>query len=328
MEALKIPEGSGGTHTSYSLPSSPGEDCRGLCFPAKMFYNIELFSSSGLSDLRPPENDLSPLAPALDSDTTLMFMSELEPGVGGATEGVGGATPLPPLPLPSQPATLECMTLNGNGLDNPLLMEFMNLDGLLDLNEGSDLVRRDDVVTPEAVVAHNQDCFFSLNKLSSPPFLPSSFSISHSTFDLTSSAGSPASGEELSGTEELPSPLVFSSVTHDHSYAAADTATPVLDSPESPSLEQLAGTDEAAPSCSKKAKMSKALTKNERYLNRRAKNNVASQVSRAKRRSRVTSLFSRESELVEANARLRRQVGEMTAEVDYLKRQLVERLAH
>lgn len=256
----------------------------------------------------------------------LMFMSELEPGMGGAVEGVGGATPLPPLPLASQPATLECMTPNGNGLDNPLLMEFMNLDELLNLSEGSDLVCGNGGTAPGAVATHDQDCFFGLHELSSP--LLSSYSIGRPTFDLPSSAGSPACGEESSGAEELPSPLMLRSVSHNHSYAAADSATPPLDSPSSPSLELLASSDEEGPSGAKKAKTTKAPTKNERYLNRRMKNNRASQASRAKRRSRVASLFSRESELVEANAQLRLQVGEMTAEIDYLKKQLVERLAH
>lgn len=314
------PDGGGCTQSHYCLFSSPGKDCRGVLRFTNQIVT-DLFSSSGLPDLRPPENDLSPLAPALDCDTMLMFLSELEPGVGGAVGGVGDATPLPPPLAPLQPPTLECMTPNENELDNPLLMEFMNLDKLLD---GSDLAYRDDVMLPETAASHDQDCFFSL---SSPP-LPSSSSINHSTFDFTSSAGSPASGDEFGGAEELPSPLVLSNVIHDHSYAAGDTATLGVDSPGSPTLERLAGTDEAVPSCSKKAKTSEALTKSERYLNRRRKNNVASQVSRAKRRGRVASLFSRENELVEANARLRQQVEEMTAEVDYLKRQLVERLAH
>ena len=59
---------------------------------------------------------------------------------------------------------------------------------------------------------------------------------------------------------------------------------------------------------------------------RRDKNNVASRVSRAKRKERRKALDVRADELEEDNARLRVRVAEMTAETERLKKLLLERL--
>lgn len=60
---------------------------------------------------------------------------------------------------------------------------------------------------------------------------------------------------------------------------------------------------------------------------RRVKNNAASKVSRTKRRTKVSTLFVREKELVVENAQLRLQVEEMTKEAERIKELLVSRLA-
>ena len=65
-----------------------------------------------------------------------------------------------------------------------------------------------------------------------------------------------------------------------------------------------------------------------KYVERRKKNNVASQVSRAKRRTRNVDLFSREKELEEENAKLRIRAEEMSKEAARLKKLLIEQLAH
>lgn len=62
-------------------------------------------------------------------------------------------------------------------------------------------------------------------------------------------------------------------------------------------------------------------------LTRRQKNNVASQISRAKRKAKNTSMFDRVGELESENDILRIQEKELTAEIEKLKKLLVERLS-
>ena len=69
------------------------------------------------------------------------------------------------------------------------------------------------------------------------------------------------------------------------------------------------------------------VSKDLRYLERRRKNNLASKVSRAKRRNRSATLFKREKALEEENALLRVKVKEMTKECEKLREMLVGRLA-
>ena len=57
------------------------------------------------------------------------------------------------------------------------------------------------------------------------------------------------------------------------------------------------------------------------------KNNVASQVSRAKRRQKNADLFQREKELENENAKLRIKVEEMMKEAEKLRSLLVKQLA-
>lgn len=65
-----------------------------------------------------------------------------------------------------------------------------------------------------------------------------------------------------------------------------------------------------------------------KYIERRTKNNIASQVSRAKRRKRTKNMFTREKELEVENARLRLQVEEMEKEAAKLKKLLITKLAN
>jgi hypothetical protein len=60
---------------------------------------------------------------------------------------------------------------------------------------------------------------------------------------------------------------------------------------------------------------------------RRQKNNVASQVSRAKRRAKNSAMFDREGELESENAMLRIKEKELTDEIERLKNILVHRLS-
>lgn len=69
------------------------------------------------------------------------------------------------------------------------------------------------------------------------------------------------------------------------------------------------------------------ISKDLKYHERRQKNNLASKVSRAKRRNQSAALFKREKVLEEENALLRVKVEEMTKECDKLRKKLVGRLA-
>ena len=62
-------------------------------------------------------------------------------------------------------------------------------------------------------------------------------------------------------------------------------------------------------------------------LSRRQKNNVASQVSRAKRKAKNTAMFDRVDELESENAMLRIKEKELTDEIERLKNILVHRLS-
>ena len=61
---------------------------------------------------------------------------------------------------------------------------------------------------------------------------------------------------------------------------------------------------------------------------RRLKNNIASQVSRAKRRAKTKSLFQREKDLREENARLRVKMEKMSREAERLRTMLITKLSH
>lgn len=83
---------------------------------------------------------------------------------------------------------------------------------------------------------------------------------------------------------------------------------------------------EVEPSCDDSETQTKK-SKEAKYLVCRQKNNEASRVSRAKRRERHATIFTRVTDLEEENARLRKEVEEMEAETARLKKLLVERLS-
>ena len=68
-------------------------------------------------------------------------------------------------------------------------------------------------------------------------------------------------------------------------------------------------------------------SKENKYLIRRQKNNEASRISRAKRREKHSTVFTRETDLEEENARLRTEIEKMEAETAKLKKLLIERLS-
>lgn len=70
------------------------------------------------------------------------------------------------------------------------------------------------------------------------------------------------------------------------------------------------------------------VVKDSKYVDKRSRNNIASRVSRSKKRTKVKSLFEREKELKVVNARLREEVEELTQETVRLRALLVNKLAH
>jgi hypothetical protein len=66
----------------------------------------------------------------------------------------------------------------------------------------------------------------------------------------------------------------------------------------------------------------------EKYLERRRKNNVASQRSRAKRKQKNSELIDQAAELEERNAELRRKVEDMEILAKEMKSVLIQTLAH
>ncbi len=71
----------------------------------------------------------------------------------------------------------------------------------------------------------------------------------------------------------------------------------------------------------------KKLKSSDKLRIRREKNNVASVVSRAKRRQRVKGIKEREEELQVENKKLRAQVEEITIETEKLRILLVQKLS-
>lgn len=69
------------------------------------------------------------------------------------------------------------------------------------------------------------------------------------------------------------------------------------------------------------------MVKDEKYHVRRHRNNIASQVSRSKRRAKHKDMFLRVKELEAANVKLKEQVKQMEAEAAYLRSNLVQKLA-
>ena len=234
-----------------------------------------------------------------------MFMSELDSSTG--EEGVPVPSPSPP---PSHLSTpVECT--DPSGLDDPFLMEFMDVNELL---HGTNLLDSfpsspDFSVTPPPVA--NTELFMNFSDRASPF---SSSSDSEVTFDFSEDALGLNSPEEKQPSPMLSQQLV--TVKHDHSYAS----TPTDSEPTTSHKQSLHKTSGGV-------KKPKPIMKDQKYFVRRQKNNIASQSSRAKRRAKVSSMFGRVGELEAMNAELRAQVEQLTAETERLKKLLIDRLA-
>ena len=282
------------------------------------------------SDPRPPEVDATPgshsgfLGSDSDPSSALlleMFMTELD-GIVEETEN-GGPSPSPspsPLPRTTKPSTsLECTAHPGLDIDDPFLMQFTDLDSLLqdtavftpcvsELGLGSPL---NDSTLNGQTLMDLSDCVNS-----------SSASVSVCVSPFSNSTDNDSVNFDFSEDATELSPMLSQEVAikHDHSYASI----PEEDQPEEASASRKRSVSSPSPRPAKKPKL---IVKDDRYRVRRDKNNVASQVSRAKRRSQNTSMFDRVKVLEVENARLRTRVEDMTAEAEKLRKLLVDRLA-
>ena len=239
-----------------------------------------------------------------------MFMSELDSSTGEEVVPVPSPSPCHSNPPSHLSTPVECT--DPSGLDDPFLMEFMDVNELL---HGTNLLADsfppspDLSITPPPVA--NTEFLMNFSDHASPF---SSSSDSEVTFDFSEDAlglNSPV--------EEQPSPMLSQrlvTVKHDHSYASAPTdSEPATSHKES--LHKTSGG----------VKKPKPIVKDQKYFVRRQKNNVASQSSRAKRRAKISSMFGRVGELEAMNTELRAQVEQLTAETERLKKLLIDRLA-
>ena len=245
-----------------------------------------------------------------------MFMSELASGLGEGEEERHLTSPSPtPPPSPQQPTVNESTSLectDFTGLDDPFLMQFTDIEGLL---QDTNMISQSPASsfsnsTPSPVTDHN--FFLDLSASTSVNVNPvSPFSSNHSdnlAFEFSDDVFC------VDSPKDNHSPLLSEAVIqHDHPYA-----TP----PSKPSRKRNASDTET-----NTTKKPKTLVKDGRYFERRHKNNLASQVSRAKRKNKRSGMFDKVTELEEQNAELRTRVEEMTAEAERLKELLVNRLA-
>jgi len=275
-------------------------------------WNVPLFSTPG--DFRPPEVDSSPPTDILDPSSCHllleMFMSELDSGAG--EEGaIPSPSPCQSSPPSNQSTSLEC--IDPSGLDDPFLMEFTDLDGLLhETNVLSPFPTSPDFSVPHSPIG-NVDPFLDLSDRVSPFSCSTDSDV---TFDFSEDALGFNSPEEEQLSPMLSQQLVV--VNHDHSYASMPTES----EPEYTSSHKQNSHKTAS-----RVKKTKPIVKDQRYFVRRQKNNIASQSSRAKRRTKNATLFSRVGELEAVNTELRAQVEHLTTETERLKKLLIDRLA-
>ncbi len=261
-----------------------------------------------------------------------MFMAELDSATGLVGEGeedekapslpVSILVPVPspaPSPLPHQQTstTLECTDLTG--LDDPFLTEFTDIDTLLqDTNLIHPSTPSSDSDPPSPVDCNNP--FLHLSKslsLHQDPS-PSPFSVASSSSE-SDGLGFTFSDDMvcLDYPEATSLPPSQEVVHHDHCYSTENVVSP----------RKRQANDDVGLLSTGAVKKPKPIVKNERYFHRRHKNNIASQVSRAKRRSKQSSMFDRVVELENENEQMRTRVEEMTAEAARLKKLLIDRLA-
>ena len=187
-------------------------------------------------------------------------------------------------------------------LDNPMFDSVFDLSDFLDPTPSSLLPATCTQSFVDTQAANETVPIIST--VAVPPSPLSSLSPSMAPSPFTSSAGSTSPFMSIS-----PSPFSSS-----------------VASPTSPSLDE-ASSNKRKRKASNKSDAISASNKIAKQNQRREKNNVASKVSRAKRKQKAKSLFEREKELVSENAQLRLKVEEMAKEAEELKKLLICRLA-
>lgn len=219
--------------------------------------------------------------------------------------------------------------------DDPFLVNFADLDSLL----------KDSVPLESPLITPTPDVDNDLFPLPDPhvqdPHVQDPLLVDLSEcLSLCSPSLSPLSTSHASVTEQSsglqsPTASLFSptevSVLHDHSYTLGHTSNGSTISNTNQRKRKASTTDSILTSAGTEAtsptKKAKQIVKDDKYHVRRQKNNVASQVSRSKRRARHKDMFSRVKELEVANAQLRKQVQEMEREAALLRQSLVQKLA-
>lgn len=256
-----------------------------------------------------------------------LFMSELE---SNSTVEEGGVSPsptlLPPPPPPShtssQPTdvstSVECT--DPSGLDDRLLMAFTDIEGLLqDTNLAGPAPVLGLGIESPIENGMESDLFFGFSECVTTATSPYSSSDCSDVAINFSDAFCPSSSPDDGQVSPLFSQELV--VKHDHSYAASAE----IETEEVPTCRKRSAIDAAEQT--PEAKKTRTIVKDKRYFERRNKNNVASQNSRAKKRARIKDMLSRMQELEEQNAGLRAEVEQMEAEAEQLKKKLIDRLA-
>ena len=326
-----------------------------------MFTRLPSFSYTDLiSATQPPGTDST-----IDTDLLLqMFLSELGSNrTSSSTHPVSPAFTLsispPPMtstvvtpsplsspvpsfssnPVPAQSSSFPSPTIIPEAtasdsaiIDDPFLASFADLDGLLkdsalfdNPTTTSDL---DNMFTFPFQDPHVQDPILLDMSECLSLCSPSSSSITHSDISHT-----PCTEDVIfspTTSSSLPSPIELS-VIHDHTYTTRDDPSTDSSDQRKRKLSSVS-TDTSLQSptieidCnSPEPKRSKKY--DNKYTVRRQKNNIASQVSRSKRRSKHRGMSSRVQELEETNKRLREQVKQMEAEAEELRKSLVQKLS-
>lgn len=247
-----------------------------------------------------------------------------------------------PSPTPSCPVFSSPTTPNSHGsselTENALLLDDIFLEFCLQnvssnkvLSGPSNGIQED---VPDSLATMDNPMFDNFSDISL--FLDPAMSLSL-PFPLTSPPTSPPPTQEITyefcdDALGLESPLTATSTSF-------SSPTPSLTSSPTPSLTSTEDIKDIPPASipeanNRKRRVSSTVdddlspvSKESKQSERRRKNNVASQVSRAKRRNRTSNLFAREKELEVENARLKLQVEEMSQEAERLRKLLVNRLA-
>lgn len=234
-------------------------------------------------------------------------------------------SPTPSCPVFSAPTTPQShgsleLTENALLLDD-IFLEFclQNVSSDKVLSGPSNGIQEDG---PDSLATMDNPMFDNFSDISS--FLDPAMSLSL-PFPLTSPPPTQEITYEFSDDAlGLESPLTatstsFSSPTPSLTSTEDIKETPPASIPEANNRKRRASStvdDELSPT-----------PKESKQSERRRKNNVASQISRSKRRNRTANLFVREKELEVENARLKLKVEEMSQEAEKLRNLLVNRLA-